>query len=259
MELRGRHALVCGASKGIGRAAALAIAAQGASLTVLARTESLLQKVVEEALKVGAPTARYVVADLDDRRQMLQSVQNLLDHHGPVHIVVNNTGGPPSGRLLEATESEMLHAFSRHLFAAHGLMQRTLPGMESCGYGRFIQVLSISVREPIPNLGVSNMVRAAMAAWAKTLSRELPPKITINNVLPGYTDTGRLRELAQAIGQRTGQSVAEVQAGWTSLTPEGRLGGPAEIGEVVAFLASERASFVRGISLPVDGGRLQST
>ncbi|MBT3223482.1 MAG: SDR family oxidoreductase [Proteobacteria bacterium] len=257
MELAERHALVCGASKGIGRAAARAMAAQGASLTLVARTESLLQEAKDEALHLGATQATYVVADLDDRHEMLRSLRGHLADRA-VHIVVNNTGGPPAGPLLEASESAMLSAFSRHLFAAHGLMQLVLPGMISAQYGRFIQVLSISVREPIPNLGVSNMVRAAMAAWAKSLSRELPRGITINNVLPGYTDTGRLRELAEDIAERTGQTVGEVQAGWTALTPEERLGRPEEIGEVIAFLASKRASFVRGVSLPVDGGRLFS-
>ena len=137
-------------------------------------------------------------------------------------------------------------------------MQRVLPGMREAGYGRFIQVLSTSVREPIPNLGVSNLTRAAVASWAKTLSRELPAGVTINNVLPGFTDTQRLGQLADGISARTGKSQDEVHQGWLAQVPEGRLAQPEELAAVIAFLASPAASFVRGTSIPVDGGRLRS-
>jgi 3-oxoacyl-[acyl-carrier protein] reductase len=175
---------------------------------------------------------------------------------GPVHVLINNTGGPKPGPLVDAEEGALLEAFGRHLLASHLLVRRVLPGMKSAGYGRIINVVSTSVKEPIPNLGVSNTVRAAVAAWAKTLSKELPPGITINTVLPGYTDTERLAALATGTAERTGKSVDDVRKGWLAVIPEGRVGRPEELGAVIAFLASPAASYVRGVTIPVDGGRL---
>jgi len=258
LDLNGRHALVCGASKGIGRAAALAIAELGAEITVLARSEGPLAELVEELLAQGATAARYLVADLDDHDGLIASLSDHLHRHGPIHIVVNNTGGPPGGPLLNAEPAAIMAALNRHIIATHLIMQTVLPGMREAGFGRFIQVLSTSVREPIPNLGVSNLTRAAVASWAKTLSRELPPGVTINNVLPGFTDTQRLGELGTGIAARTGKTMDEVRAGWLAQVPEGRLAEPSELGAVIAFLASPAASFVRGTSIPVDGGRLRS-
>ncbi len=251
-SLADRHALVCGASAGIGQAAARALAARGARLTLVARRKTALEELASEISgEVG-----IVAADLDDR----DGLQAALDQAslGPVHILINNTGGPKSGPLLESEEGALLEAFGRHVLAAHQLVQRFLPDMREAGYGRIINVLSTSVREPIPGLGVSNIIRAAMASWSKTLSRELPPGITINNILPGFTDTPRLSQLAGQIAARTGKSDEEVRDGWLSLVPEGRLGRPEELGAAIAFLASPAASFVRGVSLPVDGGRLAS-
>lgn len=144
------------------------------------------------------------------------------------------------------------------MLAPHLLVGLLLPGMRAAGYGRILNVLSTSVREPIPNLGVSNTIRGAVASWAKTLSMELPPGVTINNVLPGYTDTERLGELGAAISARTGKSGEQVRADWVATIPEGRLAEPEELGAVLAFLASPEASYIRGVSLPVDGGRLKS-
>ena len=254
--LRGRHALVCGASKGIGRATALALATMGAEVTVLARNEAALKQVVEE-IEAQDEVAHLCVADLDQQDQLGAAIDQIVAER-PVHIVINNTGGPASGPLVAAEASALTQAFQRHVLSAHAIMQRTLPGMKEAGYGRFINVLSTSVREPIPNLGVSNIIRGAMASWAKSLSRELPGGITINNVLPGYTDTDRLSTLAQAVGDRTGKTADQVRAGWIDLTPEGRLGRPEELAAAITFLASPHASFVRGVSLPVDGGRLKS-
>jgi 3-oxoacyl-[acyl-carrier protein] reductase len=256
LSLRGRHALVCGASAGIGRAGALALAGRGASVTVLARREKRLSALLPELERAGAEKARALGADLDDREEARCRVEGLLDEAGPVHVLVNNTGGPPSAPLLEAEEGDFLAALGRHLLAAHALVRLTLPGMREAGFGRIINVLSLSVREPIPGLGVSNVTRAAMAAWAKTLSRELPAGVTINNVLPGYTDTERLQELAPVMAGRSGLSAEELRGQWIGSIPEGRLGAPSELGEAIAFLASPAASYVRGVSLPVDGGRL---
>lgn len=254
--LRGRHALVCGASKGIGRATAYALAQLGAEVTLLARTAEALTEVANSVQAQGG-VAYTCVTDLDNQDALARAIDALVAER-PVHIVINNTGGPAAGPLVAAEANALTHAFRRHVLSAHAIMQRTLPGMTEAGYGRFINVLSTSVREPIPNLGVSNIIRGAMASWSKSLSRELPPGITINNVLPGFTDTDRLGNLAEAISSRTGKSREQVRDGWLELTPEGRLAQPSELAAAIAFLASPDAAFIRGVSLPVDGGRLKS-
>ncbi len=255
-RLDGRHALVCGASAGIGRASALALAAAGAEITALARSADKLEALLPELVQAGAPAARAQVADLDDRLGLAGAVSALLAEHGPVHVLVNNTGGPPPSALLDAEEAAFLAAFGRHVLASHMLVRVLLPGMRQAGFGRIVNVISLSVREPIPMLGVSNTIRGAMASWAKTLAMELPPGITVNNVLPGYTDTERLTALGSAMAERDGITLADVQQAWSDTIPEGRLGTPSELGAVVAFLASPAAAYVRGASIPVDGGRL---
>jgi 3-oxoacyl-[acyl-carrier protein] reductase len=171
---------------------------------------------------------------------------------------VNNTGGPHSAPLIEVKEEDFLRPYGRHLLASHLLAQLVVPGMKEAGYGRIVNVLSSSVREPIVGLGVSNTIRAAMASWAKTLSKELPAGITVNSILPGYIDTERLAELSAEMGLRSGKGAKAVRDNWVNATPEGRLGKPQEVGDAIAFLCSPAASFVRGIVLPVDGGRLNA-
>lgn len=258
MNLQGKHALVCGASQGIGRATALALAAEGASITALARTETALESLLPELLAKGAPAVRALVADADDRPALFAKIELLLRESGPVHILVNNTGGPKAGPILEATEEEFLAAFSRHVLVSHGLVTRVLPGMRGAGYGRIVNVVSTSVKEPIAGLGVSNTTRGAMASWAKTVSKELPPGITINNVLPGYTATERLTALKDSMSARSGKSGDEIEAEWLRSIPEGRLADPSETAAAIAFLASPAGAYIRGVSLAVDGGRLQS-
>jgi len=258
LSLKGRHALVCGASAGIGRAAALELAMLGCSVSPLARSADKLRDLSVELVEAGAGGAHPLVADLDNRPGLKVAVEGHVKKHGPVHILVNNQSGPHGGPLLSATEEELLHAYGRIQLASHLLVQLTVPGMKAAGFGRIVNVLSTSVREPIPNIGVGNTVRASMASWAKTLSRELPPGVTINSVMPGYTDTERLSELAQDVSSRTGKSIADVQKGWIAAQPEGRLGRPEEIGAAIAFLCSPAASFIRGHVLAVDGGRLNS-
>lgn len=253
-SLAGRHALVCGGSAGIGRAAAGALAAIGAKVTLLARGEERLRS----ALAGLGPDAAYVVADADHRASLGIAVDRLLEERGPIHVLVNNAGGPPAGRLVDASDSDLLVAFGRHVLTSHLLVGKVLPGMVAAGWGRIVNVVSTSVYEPIPGLGVSNVVRAAMGGWSKTLAGELPPGITINNVLPGYTATDRLAELGASIASRTGTTPDAVARGWAAQTPEGRLGEPAEIAAAIAFLASPAGSFVRGVSLAVDGGRSRS-
>lgn len=257
LRLDGRHALVCGASKGIGRATAKLLAARGAEVTLLARSVDALEELMAEINQDGG-RARSLSADLDDLALLSGALDDLGANPTPVTILINNTGGPPGGPLLEADVAQMQTALGRHLFASHTLVQRLLPGMRDAGYGRIVNVLSTSVREPIPNLGVSNLTRAAVASWAKTLSAELPPGVTINNVLPGFTDTERLGSLGEATAARLGKSTDDVRADWIAQIPEGRLARPEETAEAIAFLVSPAAAYIRGHSIPVDGGRLKS-
>ncbi len=257
-SLAGRHALVCGASAGIGRATALALAGLGAKVTALARSEDALSELIPALTSVGAPEAHGLVADLDERTELATRVAAHLERHGPVHILVNNTGGPPAGPILEASEAEFLLAFGRHVLASHLLVRLLLPGMRKAEYGRIVNVISTSVREPIPGLGVSNTIRGAMSSWSKTVSKELPPGLTINNILPGYTATGRLTALRDATAARQSRAPEEVEAEWLKTIPEARLGMPEEIAAAISFLVSPAASYIRGVSLAVDGGRLQS-
>jgi len=257
-DLRGRHALVCGASAGIGRATALALAAKGAQITALARRADRLDALLPELRAAGAPAARALVADFDDRPGLEASIRQLQSSvERPVHILIHNTGGPPGGPLLDASLDALSTAFGRHVLTAHLLAKLLVPGMAAEGYGRIVNVISTSVYEPIPNLGVSNTTRAAMAGWAKSMSRELPPGITINNVLPGFTDTERLGSLADGRAARSGTTADEVRAAWLAQVPEGRLAQAHETAAAIAFLCSPAAAYIRGTSLPVDGGRLR--
>ncbi len=253
VDLAGKTALVCGASAGIGRATAVCMAASGASIIALARRADRLETLLPELAAAGAPEVRALVADLDDTESLRRAVAGI-----DAQILINNTGGPPAGQLSEATPEALLSAFQRHVVGGQVLLQALLPAMRAAGYGRIVNVLSTSVREPIPNLGVSNTIRGAMASWAKSLSKELPPGITINNVLPGFTATERLDSLQAAVAGRTGQTEDQVMAGWIGRVPEGRLGRPEELAQAITFLSSPLGAYIRGQSLAVDGGRLNT-
>ena len=255
--LEGKTALICGASRGIGAATARIMAKAGANVILASRSENQLNTLLSEISSLGEGVHQILVLDLEDTDSLEGCIQPILDQ-GPIHILVNNAGGPPGGPLLDASVEELAQPFTRHLHAAHTLVKLLTPGMIIADYGRIIQIVSTSVREPIPNLGVSNTLRGAMASWAKSLSRELHPSITINNVLPGFTDTERLGSLAQSIHERTGKSIESIHDGWMSQVPIERLIDPLETASVIAFLASPAAGAIRGVSLPVDGGRLRS-
>ena len=256
--LQGKHALVCGASKGIGEATAKMMAKAGANVTVCARNTEALAALCAELSELGPGEHTSLPLDLEDSDAIIAAIPVLLEQRGPVHILINNAAGPPGGPLLSNTLDEFEAPFKRHLYAAHTLTQLLAPGMEEVGYGRIIQIISTSVKEPIPNIGLSNTLRGAVASWAKTLSRELAPCITINNVLPGFTNTGRLGSLAASIQERTGKSLDEVQSGWLSQVPIERLIDPLETASAISFLALPASGGIRGVSLAVDGGRLRS-
>lgn len=258
LDLGGRHALVCGASEGIGRATAHELALLGADVTVLARRAAVLQEVADALPRTDGQLHGWIAADVartDDLRAQVQALAT----GRPIHILVNNTGGPPGGPAHGAEVAAYLDAFQKHLVANHVLVQAALPGMEGARWGRVVNVVSTSVKEPIAGLGVSNTVRGAVAGWAKTLSRELAPHgITVNNVLPGYTKTSRLVQILADRSRASGQPEAEVADAMLRTVPVARFAEPAEVAAAIAFLCSPAAGYVNGVSLAVDGGRMQS-
>lgn len=258
LDLTGKHALVCGASEGIGRATAHELALLGADVTVLARRSDALQEVVAALPRQGAQQHGWIAADVAQTDALRAQVEALVAGK-PVQILINNTGGPPGGPVHTADAATFLDAFNKHLVANQTIMQAVLSGMGAANWGRIINVISTSVKEPIVGLGVSNTIRGAVASWAKTLSRELAPLgITVNNVLPGYTDTGRIAQIVRDRAQASGQSEETLLDGMHKTVPAGRFAQPAEIAGVIAFLCSPAAAYVNGVSLAVDGGRMQS-
>ena len=250
-SLGGQTALVCGASKGIGRACALMLARAGARVIACARSQSGLDSLVTEMYGDGHET---IVLDLED----IDAVRDAVSSMGVVQIVVNNSGGPPGGALLDNSLEDFDGPFRRHLHAAHTIVQMLAPSMEEAGSGRIVNIISTSVREPIDNIGLSNTLRGAMASWSKSLSRELHPCITINNILPGFTDTDRLGSLASSISERTGDSVKDITEGWLGGVPIQRLVRPLETAVAATFLCLPSSGAIRGVSLAVDGGRMRS-
>jgi 3-oxoacyl-[acyl-carrier protein] reductase len=258
LDLSGRHALVCGASEGIGRAAAQELALLGCDVTVLARRAEVLEAVAAALPRDRGQRHGFIAADVS-RHDALRAQVQALAAGKPVHVLVNNTGGPPGGPAHTATAAAFVEAFERHLLANQVLLQAVLPGMRTAGWGRVVNVVSTSVKEPIAGLGVSNTIRGAVASWAKTLSRELAPHgITVNNVLPGYTETGRITQILRDRAQASGQSEAAVADAMRGTVPAGRFAQPAEIAAAIAFLCSPAAAYINGVSLAVDGGRMQS-
>ena len=258
LDLAGKHALVCGASEGIGYAAAMALASQGAQVTLLARREARLQDVLQQLPRPQQQPHAYCVADMADSDQLRASV-TALAQQSPVHILINNTGGPAGGPAHIAEPAAYIDAFQRHLIAGQTLLQSVLPGMRAAQWGRVLNVVSTSVYEPIPNLGVSNTIRGAVAGWAKTLSRELAPHgITVNNILPGYTRTGRLQQILNDRSAAAGTTPDAIAQDLINRIPVGRFAEASELGNVIAFFSSPAAAYITGQSLAVDGGQMQS-
>ncbi len=259
LSLTGRHALVCGASEGIGRAAAFELAMLGADVTVLSRRRQQLMHLASELPRLNKHQHHgFLTADVTDADTLRAKIEALVKKH-PVAILINNTAGPAGGSAHEAAPETYLAVFQQHLIANHVLVQSVLPGMRKAAWGRIINVVSTSVREPIPGLGVSNTVRGAVAAWSKTLSGELGGfGITVNNVLPGFTRTARLDGLIAAKALESGKSEAAVAEAMRATVPAGRFAEAGEIAAAIAFLASPAAGYVNGVSLAVDGGRTRA-
>ena len=259
LDLNGKHALVCGGSQGIGHAAALELAKLGADVTLLARSQDSLDRALAALPRVHASqTHATIAADMNEHAELRANVEAAVNAR-PVQILVNNTGGPPGGPAHTAALDDFRIAFNQHIMAAQIVLQAVLPGMREAGYGRIVNVISTSVKEPIRNLGVSNTIRGAIASWAKTLATELGPfGITVNNVLPGYTKTARLEQILADRSKATGKSEDEIAKTMLATVPLGRFAESADIAAVIAFLATPAAGYVNGINVPVDGGRTLS-
>jgi 3-oxoacyl-[acyl-carrier protein] reductase len=259
LDLSGKHALVCGGSQGIGLATGIELARLGAHVTLLARSRDALEAAAASLPKVNATqTHASVAVDMNEHAALRAKVEDLAAIRS-VQILVNNTGGPPGGPAHTATLDDFRIAFNQHLIAAQIVLQAVLAGMRGAAYGRVINVISTSVKEPIRNLGVSNTIRGAMASWAKTLAGELGGAgITVNNVLPGYTKTQRLEQILADRARAAGKGEDEIAQAMLASVPAGRFAEASEIAAVIAFLASPAAGYVNGINVPVDGGRMQS-
>lgn len=258
-ELNQLKALVCGSTQGIGLAVAQQLAKDGFSICLTARNEQKLQEALSSLSSSGGQNHTYFISDFTNPEGLKNAVQAHIQKNGPMHILVNNTGGPKSGPIVDADPQEFLATFNQHLICNHILMQALLPGMKAKGYGRIVNIISTSVKQPLPNLGVSNTIRGAVANWSKTLANELGGfGITVNNVLPGATNTQRLTEIASVKANKTGESVQDVLAEMGQESPMKRIAEPEEVAAAVAFLVSAKASYINGINLPVDGGRTKS-
>jgi 3-oxoacyl-[acyl-carrier protein] reductase len=258
LNLKGKHALVCGSTQGIGKASAIELAQLGATVTLLARDEEKLKATLRELPSAQDQKHDFIIADFSFPDQ----VKAVIEKHvasNEIHILINNTGGPPAGQAIDAKPEDFLSAIHAHLICSQILVQACLPAMKKNKYGRIVNIISTSVKIPIKGLGVSNTVRGAMASWSKTLSLELAPfGITVNNVLPGSTKTGRIDSIINTRAQKSGRSPEEIRQDMIDEVPAGRMAEASEIAAAVAFLSSPAAGYINGVSLPVDGGRTGS-
>lgn len=255
LSLTGKNALVCGSTQGIGLATARELASLGASCILLARNEKALQEAVQQLDVSAGQQHCYLIADFS-QPDTVRAVINAFMNGKTVHILINNTGGPAAGPIIEAEEEAFLQTFNQHLVCNHILAKAVVPSMKEAGFGRIINIISTSVKIPLKNLGVSNTIRGAVASWAKSMANELGQfNITVNNVLPGFTATQRLSTLIDNIAKRGNTVVNLVEENMKEEVPLKRFAAAEEIAAVAAFLASPAASYVNGVSIPVDGGR----
>lgn len=256
LDLKNKRAVVCGSTQGIGKAVALQLAQMGCNVTLVARNEESLKKVKSELQVTGNQIHSYLCVDFSETDRLKELIDAFIQRTGPVNILINNTGGPPAGLIQTAKPEEFLTAFNQHLICNHILVQACIEGMKNSGYGRIINIISTSVKQPLPGLGVSNTIRAAVANWSKTLANELGKhNITVNNVLPGATATQRLSNIIDNKALKTNTNNDVVKNEMLHEIPMGRFAEASEIASAVAFLASPSAAYINGINLPVDGGR----
>jgi 3-oxoacyl-[acyl-carrier protein] reductase len=257
LELNNKHALVCGSTAGIGKATAIALANEGTIVTLIARNEDKLKATLAELPKQR--NHNYIVADFTNPNELKQKVELYIKENHGFHILINNTGGPAGGPIFNADIEEFEKAFTQHLKCNHVLVQTLVPFMKDESFGRIINVISTSVKQPLDGLGVSNTIRGAVANWSKTMANELGAfGITVNNILPGATSTERLSEIIKNKSVKTGKSIEESANAMKNTVPAKRFAKPEELADAITFLASKRASYINGINLPVDGGRTKS-
>lgn len=255
LNLKGKRALVCGSSQGIGKACAVELALLGANVCLLARNEESLLRVINELPTEHGQQHEILIADFTQPEQLKSILKSYLVDN-TIDILVNNTGGPAGGQAIDADTDEFINAFNMHLICNQILVQAVVPGMKANAFGRIINIISTSVKTPLKGLGVSNTIRGAVASWSKTLALELGPfGITVNNVLPGFTMTGRLEFLIDSIAKKEGKSPESVKNEMISTIPAGRIADAKEVAAAIAFLASPAASYINGINIPVDGGK----
>lgn len=258
LSLEGKNAIICGSTQGIGLAIAEELALLGANCTLLARNKEALKEAVNKLDTQLRQQHDFLVADFKQPDELRKVIAAHMQSH-TVHILVNNTGGPAAGPITEATEQSFLDIFNQHLICNHILVKAVSPSMKKEGYGRIINIISTSVKIPLKNLGVSNTIRGAVASWSKTMANELGQfNITVNNVLPGFTATQRLTTLIDNIAKKGNTLVDIVEKNMMEEVPMKRFADASEVAAVAAFLASPAASYVNGVSIPVDGGRTGS-
>lgn len=256
LDLTNKTALICGASQGLGLACAKELALLGANVVAVSRSDDKLRAAVKQLDTSKGQKHQFLVLDLSNPEEVRQTIQSFLAKGNTIHILVNNAGGPPSGPMIDTDAAEIEKAFRTHVISSHLLAQLVVPGMKKAGFGRIINIVSTSVKQPINGLGISNLVRAAVANWAKTLANEIAASgITVNNVLPGYTNTDRLNYLFSKQAADQGLTKDDILQANVSMIPVKRVGEPAEFGAAVAFLCSPAAAYINGVNLPVDGGR----
>jgi 3-oxoacyl-[acyl-carrier protein] reductase len=256
LDLTGKNALVCGSSQGLGLASAIELSLLGANITLLARNEEKLKEAITKLDINHGQIHRYITADFADPENVSSCIGQDISNGMHYDILVNNTGGPAGGKAIDAQTTEFIQAFQSHMICNHILVQAIVPGMKSKNFGRIVNIISTSVKQPLAGLGVSNTIRAAVANWSKTLATELAPfGITVNNVLPGFTQTVRADYIVQKKAKDTGKTEEQIMEGLIKEIPAGRIGQPEEFGAAVAFLCSPSAAYINGINLPVDGGR----
>src|SRR6476646_6279339 len=253
--LKDKIALIAGSSKGLGRAVAEELAAEGAGLVLCARDSKSLNATRDEITNTTGTPVVTVQADRTKAEDISRVVNAGLERFGRIDILVTNNGGPPAGQFESLSQSQWEAAVRLTLYSAIELTRQVLPGMKERRWGRILNITSIAVKQPVDNLMLSNSLRAAVTGFARTLANEVAADgITVNNILPGYTRTERVEELANMMAEKQGITAAEFKARWESEIPMGRLGEPHEIAALAAFLVSERASYITGTSMQVDGG-----
>jgi 3-oxoacyl-[acyl-carrier protein] reductase len=258
LSLQNKTAVVCGSTQGIGLASAIELSKLGATCILMARNEEALKDAIRQLDVSPNQKHNYLIADFDKPEMVKQVIENYVAKNS-VHILINNSGGPAGGPIVNATEEDFINTFNRHLICNHILAKAVMSSMKAAGYGRIINIISTSVKIPLANLGVSNTIRGAVASWSKTMANELGQfNITVNNVLPGATNTQRLQSIIQNNAAKKSSTVDAVEEEMKKEIPMKRFADASEIANVVAFLASPAASYINGVNIPVDGGRTGS-